>query len=42
MGYSSGYWKHELECAIANGNEIAAKNAKKNYASALVREGKYK
>ena len=42
MGYSSEHWKHELKCAIANGNEIAAKNAKKNYASALVREGKYK
>ena len=38
LGYSSEYYKSEMARAIKNGNEIAYKNAEKNYAKALVRE----
>lgn len=38
LGYSSEYYKHEMASAIKNGNEIAYKNAEKNYAKALVKE----
>lgn len=38
VGYSSDYYKHQMERAIANGNSIAYSNAKNNYAKAKVRE----
>lgn len=38
LGYSSSYYEHEMERALANGNEIAYKNAKNNWAKAKVRE----
>lgn len=38
LGYSSEHYKAEMARAIKNGNEIAYKNAEKNYAKALERE----
>ena len=38
VGYSSDYYKWEMANAIKNGNSIALKYAKKNYAEAKVRE----
>lgn len=38
MGYSSNYYMHEAERAIANGNDIAYKNAMKHYAHEKAKE----
>ena len=38
VGYSSNYYKHEMEVALKNGNKIAYDNAKSNWANAKVRE----
>lgn len=38
LGYSSEYYKHRMENAIASGNKIAYENAKRSYAKAVVRE----
>lgn len=38
LGYSSEYWKHEMEVALKNGNRIAYENYKRNYSHAVVRE----
>lgn len=38
LGYSSEYYKHQMEAAIAAGNKIAYENAKRAYAKAAVKE----
>lgn len=38
LGYSSEYYKHQMEAAIVSGNKIAYENAKRAYAKAAVRE----
>lgn len=38
VGYSSSYYEHEMERALANGNRIAYDNARNNWAKAKVRE----
>lgn len=38
LGYSSNYYLHEAERAIANGNSIAYKNAMNNYAHEKAQE----
>lgn len=38
LGYSSDYYKHEMEAAVKNGNKIAYENAKNNYAREVAKE----
>lgn len=38
LGYSSEYYKHQMESAIASGNKIAYENARRAYSRAVVRE----
>ena len=38
LGYSSAYYKHKMETALANGNKIAYDNARKAWAKKVVEE----
>ena len=38
LGYSSKYYEHQMAAALKEGNEIAYKNAKNNWAKAKVKE----
>ena len=38
LGYSSGYYEHQMARALESGNKIAYENARKHWADAKVKE----